>query len=273
MVDLIFDLGCNTGENLEYYLSRAKKVVAVDANQEACTIAKNNFAKNLNDGSLIVINRAVIPHDKLNDNPTVTLYKPAIDEIWSTRISSLQKEWGGKNSYVEYSVQTTSIIELIRDFGTPAYLKIDIEGSEKHVLKDLLENELRPEDISVEIHNQEAYGMLVALNYQSYQVIGFNGGKKKEYINRDGQSGSIPKSSTGFFGTDLPNQWMSFKDMSLVLAITGLGWRDLHASNRTENPNSISRFDFSSVTRKVNYKSEVKRLLRTTWTIISSKIS
>ena len=57
---------CCRGENLEYYLSKSDKVIAVEANPENCKIIKEKFFKEILEQKLILINGIVGVDPKIN---------------------------------------------------------------------------------------------------------------------------------------------------------------------------------------------------------------
>ena len=57
--DLIIDLGMNNGDDTEFYLKRARRVVAVEANPALCEQARERFRDELASGRLEILNLGI----------------------------------------------------------------------------------------------------------------------------------------------------------------------------------------------------------------------
>ncbi|MBC8390254.1 MAG: FkbM family methyltransferase [Actinobacteria bacterium] len=138
--DLCFDIGANYGRRTEIFLKLGARVVAVEP-QYTCT---QELEK------------------KYGNNKRVILVKKAISDNYgeeelmisdSHTLSSMSKEWINsiKSSDMFFvstqafswqksaKVQVTTLNQLIKEYGKPAFCKIDVEGYEYKVLKSLSE--------------------------------------------------------------------------------------------------------------------------------------
>jgi len=138
--DLCFDIGANYGRRTEIFLKLGARVVAVEP-QDACI---QELEK------------------KYGSNKRVILVKKAISDNYgeeelmisdSHTLSSMSKEWikSIKSSDMFFvstqafswqktaKVRVTTLNQLIKEYGKPAFLKIDVEGYEYKVLKSLSE--------------------------------------------------------------------------------------------------------------------------------------
>jgi len=68
--DIIFDFGANTGEDIEYYLNRTSRVIAVEADPSLALIIKNKFAEQILNGKLVLVNKVLTD----SDMPKVDFY-------------------------------------------------------------------------------------------------------------------------------------------------------------------------------------------------------
>ena len=59
-MELILDLGAHRGQDLPYYLRKAKKVVAVEANPVLCNHLRSTFREELRDKRLYLEEGAVV---------------------------------------------------------------------------------------------------------------------------------------------------------------------------------------------------------------------
>ena len=65
MFKLIFDLGANVGGNLEYYLTKAEKVVAVEANPSLCKGIRKKYHEYINSQNLYLVDACITLEKKL----------------------------------------------------------------------------------------------------------------------------------------------------------------------------------------------------------------
>ena len=59
----IYDLGANKGDDIPYYLQKADKVVAVEANPVLCDEIRNRFDAYIKNGKLFLENYVVTTSD------------------------------------------------------------------------------------------------------------------------------------------------------------------------------------------------------------------
>src|SRR5262245_6532704 len=143
--DLIFDLGMNNGDDTHFYLSKGFKVVAVEANPQLCAMGMHRFASEIQNGKLRIVNKAIGPV-----SGEIELFINEEVSGWSTTSVDYRKtrsEAGTKSRSVK--VPAASFREILSDYGTPYYVKADIQGAELLCLEALLEIEDRPKFFSI----------------------------------------------------------------------------------------------------------------------------
>jgi FkbM family methyltransferase len=132
--DLCFDIGANLGGRARIFRSLGARVVAVEPQAECMHLLRGFYGK----------------------TPGVVLVAKALGEAAGegemmisdqTAISSMAADWISKvtrsGRFSDYTwskrrmVQVTTLDALIRDYGLPAFIKIDVEGYEYPVLKGL----------------------------------------------------------------------------------------------------------------------------------------
>ena len=269
--DVIYDIGANNGDDLPYYMKKAKKVVAVEANPVLAQHISSRFPEEIETGCLVVQAVAV------TGNPTessIRLYVHKVKDVMGTTTKPAQDSFA---KYDVHDVPTTTIQDLIKAHGDPLYVKLDIEGLDAEVLRSLLSLPGRPPYISAEGHDPRIFGLLAGMGgYTRFKLV--EGSKVKKtfknltFEDRGGKtvSFSFPWHSAGPFGEDIPGPWLNATDMFNLLRVRGTGWYDLHASMGEEpapNPVKISvnalveaflEFRYPRVLQK--YRAVAKRL-------------
>jgi FkbM family methyltransferase len=160
MTGLVFDIGFNNGDDTAHYLARGFRVVAVEANPDLVKAGQARFADAIKDGRLELIGAALSETSGGN----VPFYVNAFDG----RSSCIPEAGMLGGSFHVISVPTVTIGDLFARFGTPYYLKVDIEGNDWFCLRDLPE---APQYISVEAHRLEYLAVLYVRGYRQFKIV------------------------------------------------------------------------------------------------------
>lgn len=130
--EIYFDIGANYGNRIEPILNKNLKIIAVEPQKSCIRFLKMKFG-----GKIVIVPKGV--SSKLE---TRTMYLANVNTI-----SSFSQEWisstqeSGRFSNYNWDekvdVQMTTLDELIAQFGTPKFIKVDVEGFELEVLKGL----------------------------------------------------------------------------------------------------------------------------------------
>lgn len=218
--NLIFDLGFHNGTDTKFYLSKNFNVVAVESNPSCIKHGLNIFRKEINEGRLILLNNVI--HKNLG---LVNFFVNEEKQDWSSSLISMAESDGTLSKCIK--VESTNIGELFNKYGVPYYMKVDIEGCDSFVAKELF-NQEKPKFVSFEISKKDYFDIfswLYVSGYRKFQLI--------NQINN-------PKYSSGNFGDFLQSNWISYdelltryikyKELKYIdnkeLAI---GWLDVHA--------------------------------------------
>lgn len=121
--DLCFDCGCNVGHMSEALLDVGARVVAVDPQADCIREAQARVGRN----------------KRIEFVPKAVGSSPGTAELFvapSSVVSSLKADWYEEHT-ATITVPVTTLDSLIAQFGTPHYVKIDVEGFEIEVLNGL----------------------------------------------------------------------------------------------------------------------------------------
>ena len=229
MSKLIYDLGMHDGADTAFYLHKGYRVLAIEANPTLCERARTKFADAIADGRLTILDLAVSDTDG-----EATFYINLDDDHWS----SLDPAWGTRNDtrYKTTAVQTRPLCWLIEQYGVPHYLKIDIEGADLTVLRQLQAVPVKPTFLSTEEHEIEYFPLLWSLGYRGFKIV--NQGQI-HHLDYDGWH--FEPGSSGPFGDEIPGPWLPFGEAMLEYMLnvrdcrerelfTFGWWYDIHAT-------------------------------------------
>lgn len=161
--DLIYDVGMNNGDDTAYYLSKGYRVVAIDADPYLIELGRNRFKNEIECGRVTLLNVAIAPEEgtaKLWVSPTMRIWN-SLDRETATR--------QGREAY-EIEVPARKFRGILEEFGTPYYLKIDIEGCDYYCLLDLQRDDL-PRYTSVELARVEWLSQMRRAGYDQFKMI------------------------------------------------------------------------------------------------------
>ena len=230
--EIIFDIGSNNGDDIPYYLAKARKVIAVEANPSLCKLIQKRFQAAINEGKLVIENSAITASQE--EETDFFIHKQ------HHVLSSLAIKAAEESLYTRIKVGTTNIKNLIIKHGEPYYVKIDIEGSDEAILQSFYEHNIKPPYISAESGTLGVFVLLSEkLKYESFKLVEGRSvariyknalieTSKNDEIKRCLYS--FPPHSAGPFGNDIHGDWMDKSTLLKILALQGLGWRDIHAS-------------------------------------------
>jgi FkbM family methyltransferase len=213
---LIFDVGCHIGEDADFYLQKGFTVVAVEANPTLCALLKSRFGKEIDAGRFTLVEKAIA-----ESSGEVDFFVNLNNSIWGT----IRPNMAARNmAEVErITVPSVAFSSVIRQFGVPYYLKIDIEGADLLCLKDLLSFAERPRFLSLEIDHRsllnKELALLRRLGYTKFQIIDQRQvpEQRPPWPAREGQFANyqLTPGMSGLFGAELPGPWLSASGVRL----------------------------------------------------------
>jgi FkbM family methyltransferase len=232
--NLIFDVGMHIGQDTAFYLAKGFRVVAIEANPILVKDAERHFKAYIDSGQLTILNIGVGDKDG-----TFPFYVNAKYSEWS----SFDKEIGSREGCKEViEVRMLPFEKVLLQYGTPYYLKIDVEGHDFTVLQGLSHIPSRPRYVSIENGWPHILDYLGKVGYTGFKFINQAETPKMKCPSpaREGKdiSWTFPWSSSGPFGEETPGDWKSHEDV--LVSINSYwdnpnrdpnidGWYDLHA--------------------------------------------
>jgi FkbM family methyltransferase len=238
--NLVFDFGFHNGDDTDFYLAKGFRVVAVEANPHLVQRGIVRFERHIRNNQLVIVNKAVSETVGVQN-----FYIHPVKSDWSSCFQELAESDGSKAEVV--TVETTCLADLCNLYGVPRYLKIDIEGCDLIVARQIYHLQEKPKFVSFETSKRDYAGIFAYMyvsGYVGYQLINQVNNEARETPNVAGEGKSVDykfsQYSSGYFGEDLPHdKWLCY-DEALVRYIKykelkqidnrelGLGWLDLH---------------------------------------------
>ena len=128
--DLFFDVGAHVGDKSQQFLNKKLKVLMIEPLPKCVEQLKLKFKNNKN----IKILQKALGKKKGNTNLMINSKVPTL--------STMSDHWkkGRFSNHTwdsEILVEVTTLDELIKTYGLPSYIKIDVEGFELDVLMGL----------------------------------------------------------------------------------------------------------------------------------------
>lgn len=209
---LIFDVGMNHGADAAFYAEKGFDVLSIEANPASIDIARERYKSYFDSGKMNVLNVALAEQDG-----TLTFYVCNEESGKSTT----SRELVGQLEHVGFSFKTievpcTHIGNILSDWGVPYYMKIDIEGYDIDLVRQLKDLGVKPSYISVEVDIYKFDGLMKLLKemgYTEFQLVSQGSVPAQREPEAGGEGISIsPRFSlgnSGLFGKDLPDAWVS----------------------------------------------------------------
>lgn len=232
--DLIFDLGFHAGQDTEFYLKKGFRVVAVEANPELVAAGRRRFRDALKKGRLTIVDMGVA-----RNAAEMTFYVNGKNSAWSSFVREIGSRGG---EFQTVKVRTTTLRELLDRYGTPHYLKIDVEGFDEIVVEALADVQKRPQFVSIENGYPRSVNLFLSLGYDRFKYVNQAdvAAQRLPFPPREGRFAfhRFSYESSGAFGEEAPGEWLSgddvLREIEAYWATPDLdaavhGWRDLHA--------------------------------------------
>jgi FkbM family methyltransferase len=211
--DLIYDVGFHSGEDTEFYLAKGFKVVAIEAHPGLYQKGKEKFARAIDARQLTLLNLAVA-----ETSGPISFFESDNDVWGSIRRDAAQRNERLGAGYREINVEGRRFGEILRQYGVPYYVKVDIEGADLLCLKALAEFDDRPKYVSIEAEVDVLSGIrheisaLSDLGYARFKIVR-QGHVPQQSCPSPAREGNyvqykFPHGSSGMFGEEAPGEWL-----------------------------------------------------------------
>jgi FkbM family methyltransferase len=213
--NLIFDIGMHKGEDSDFYLKKGFRVIGVEANPALSDYCGKRFQNELKSGQMTIVNKAIAEHSGTIDfyiNEQVSVWGTA-DRDWMLRNQKL-----GKESQVIH-VSSLRMDDILNEYGTPYYMKVDIEGLDHLCILAIVGKFDKPRYVSVETHAwsyDETHKLLTLLGtagYKSFKIVSQLGVCNQMCPNPAREGAYVDHQfspyASGLFGKELPGRWLT----------------------------------------------------------------
>jgi len=235
--DLVYDVGMHKGEDSEFYLRKGFRVVAFEANLELIIACQERLKEFLDSGQLTIVEGAIVDPGVIAAGlRTVRFYQNPQSSVWGT----VSAEWAERNARLGMPSTVTEVaaidfVEVMRKYGVPYYMKIDIEGCDTVCINALRSFQERPTYISIEsdktsLENAEReIDLFLELGYGSFQAVEQSQIPKAQLPPEPAKEGGytahrFEKGSSGLFGLELKPQWKSKREVMRQYRLIYLGY-------------------------------------------------
>jgi FkbM family methyltransferase len=237
--NLIVDLGMHDGSDTLFYLKKGFNVVAVEANPILAAKAGRRFHRFIRADRLRIVNKGVTDDTSADE---MEFYLNHECSEWSSFVREIGSRDGTRFSVKK--VRLVSIADLFREFGTPYYLKVDIEGFDERIARAVGPLPRRPRFISVEEGGVKIIDALQEIGAAGFKLVSqaANPAARLPFPALEGRycRHRFVNGSSGPFGDETPGEWRSYSDfrrlyLRSIRASDGrwLGprndWFDVHA--------------------------------------------
>ena len=228
---IIYDVGSNNGDDIPYYLKKSDLVVAVEADPSLAALIRGRFSAEIASGRVVVENYVITVAEQSAATPFYIhkghhvlsqFGRPAEDRI---------------DQFEETHLPSKRLVQVIEQYGTPHYVKIDVEGYDQDLLEDLFSHRIFPPYLSAESHSIKVFTALVSLGrYKAFKLVDgpsipHTYGRHTIRTTSGAEEHAFPDHSAGPFGNDINGGWEGPESFFRTLASAGLGWKDIHVSN------------------------------------------
>ena len=133
--DLVFDIGAHVGDRVASFRRLGARVVAVEPQPAVVALLRLFYGRRAD----IAIEAAAVGRLAGRISMMINAENPTVSTVSPAFVSAARDApgWENQNWRKSVSVPVTTLDALIRKHGTPAFIKIDVEGFEEETLLGL----------------------------------------------------------------------------------------------------------------------------------------
>ena len=228
-IRLAYDVGMNNGDDTEYYLLKGYRVIGIDANPQLCDEVALRFRNEIKSGMLTILNVGV--GDR---SGTLDFYIDTQSHTTSTFVPQPNHN----NRYSIMPIEVRRLSDIIAEYGHPDLCKVDVEGLDFVVLRQIFESGIFPTLLSAEAHIIDVFCLMVVHGYELFKIVqGAQVGSAHlsrhpiKTLNGEMKDFEFKTNSSGPFGDDYPEPWLSKEPAILQLVSVSNTWRDVQAKH------------------------------------------
>lgn len=139
--DLIFDIGANLGYKADIFLRLGASVIAIEPDDASQEILRRKFLRLRARKKRLIVEGKAASERSSTERMYIDAPGSAMNTLsskWAQALREDEDRFGQKMSFGKWKeVRTVTIDELIRTYGSPFFIKIDVEGHEISVLRGL----------------------------------------------------------------------------------------------------------------------------------------
>jgi len=176
--NLIFDLGFFNGEDSLNYIKKGFRVVAVEANPILYEKYKRKFKKYIDSKTLVLINKIFTnsPKDRYFFYNPNELFRGSVKKRLACSVGFSKKMFNiiYPKKIVKCKLSTINLKKLVNEYGTPYYIKFDMDGVEKDFINNFLKLRSFPKHVSVEfdkVHSNSFLKMFKKVGYKKFLFV------------------------------------------------------------------------------------------------------
>jgi FkbM family methyltransferase len=223
---IAYDVGMNNGDDTHYFLSKGFKVIAIEANPDLCEIARRRFSDVISNGRCVILNCGISDEDGFLD-----FYIDKHSHTTSTFVPQPNND----GRYVVRQIPIRQGKSIVHEFGEPYLFKIDIEGLDFLVLRNVFNHGIFPPYLSAEAHSLRVLCLIISMGYDQFKLSeGSRIGTsitKCDISSLDGDRFPFcfNLNSSGPFGDDLDTPWVDSETIVSNYLKKDSSWCDIHA--------------------------------------------
>lgn len=206
---LIFDIGMHCGQDTQHYLQLGYRVVAVEAEPLLVDAARRRFAPEIAEGRLTVVHSVIAAED----GPVPFWVFPDKSEWNTADTEHARQSIAAGNRHLRIELTGRQFASILREFGTPLFVKIDIEGADLLCVEGLGALPGRPPYLSLELSRAsrdvafEILAKVYTLGYRQFKMVDQALVPSRAAQLPSGQRYRFEMGSSGAFGEAAPGRW------------------------------------------------------------------